>query len=173
MARAVTLVSLLTAAVLVLCACRSADDSQRRQSGTASGTPAGGTSGARAGTPAGSPAASGTAGAPATRPSTRPAGSMRAAAASTRPTAFTGTLRGSAVAIGGETTGWRLEGDGATGGMDVDVSKVRQRAQALDGKRVSVTGRMTTRSWPERGETQVLVADAIEEAPAPAAPGAR
>lgn len=102
----------------------------------------------------------------------RPA-SRRAAPAATQATSFTGTLRGDTVAIGGETTGWRLEGDGATGGMDVDVSKVRQRAQALDGKRVEITGRMTTRTWTERGEQQVLVAERIEEAPAkaPGAPG--
>jgi hypothetical protein len=86
-------------------------------------------------------------------------------AAATQPTSFTGTLRGGTVAIGGETTGWRLEGDAQTGGLDVDVSRVQQRARSLDGKRVEITGKMTTRSWPERGETQVLVADKIEEAP--------
>jgi hypothetical protein len=85
--------------------------------------------------------------------------------AATKPTSFTGTLRGGAVAIGGETTGWRLEGDAQTGGIDVDVSRVAQRANSLDGKRVNVTGKMTTRSWPERGDTQVLVAEKIEEAP--------
>jgi hypothetical protein len=86
-------------------------------------------------------------------------------AAATQPTSFTGTLRGSAAAIGGETTGWRLEGDAQTGGIDVDVSKVQQRARSLDGKRVEITGKMTTRSWPERGQTQVLIADKIDEAP--------
>ena len=81
----------------------------------------------------------------------------------TRPTSFTGTLRGGMVAIGGETTGWRLIGDGQTGGIDVDVSKIEQRAKALDGKRVTVTGKMTTRGYPERGRVQVLVAERIEE----------
>jgi hypothetical protein len=76
-------------------------------------------------------------------------------------------LRGGAVAIGAETTGWRLEGDGQTGGIDVDVSKVRDQARQLDGKRVTVNGKMTKRSWPERGETQVLVADTIKPAPQP------
>ena len=99
------------------------------------------------------------------------AASRQAAPAATQPTSYTGTLRGGTVAIGGETTGWRLEGDGATGGMDVDVSKVRQRARVLDGRRVEITGRMTTKSWTERGEQQVLVAERIEEAP-PKAPGA-
>jgi hypothetical protein len=94
-------------------------------------------------------------------------------AAATQPASFTGTLRGSAVAIGGETTGWRLEGDAQTGGIDVDVSRVQQRARTLDGKRVEITGRMTTRSWPERGETQVLVADKIDEAPRKDGSGAR
>src|SRR5688572_25554089 len=51
---------------------------------------------------------------------------------------LTGTLRGGTVAVGGETTGWRLEGEGATGGMDLDVAKVHADAQRLDGKRVSI-----------------------------------
>ena len=93
--------------------------------------------------------------------------------ASTQPSSFTGTLRGSAVAVGGETTGWRLAGDNQTGAIDVDVSRVQQQARALDGKRVTVTGRMTSRSWPERGVTQVLVADRIEPAPQPGPAGAR
>ena len=82
-------------------------------------------------------------------------------------TTLTGTLRGSAAAVGGETTGWRLVGDGATGGFDLDVSRVRDRATELDGKRVTVSGRMTTRHWPERGDTQVLVVDRIEPASEP------
>ena len=53
---------------------------------------------------------------------------------------------------------------GQTGGIDLDVSKVRDRAKALDGKRVTVTGHMTDREWPERGTVQVLVAEKIEEA---------
>lgn len=84
-----------------------------------------------------------------------------------QPTSLTGTLQGRVAAIGGETTGWRLVGDGATGGFDVDVSRVESRAKSLDGKRVTVTGRMSTRNWPERGPTQVLVAEKIAPAPAP------
>lgn len=87
-------------------------------------------------------------------------------------TSFTGTLRGDVAAIGGETTGWRLEGDAQTGGFEVDVSKVRQSAKALEGKRVTITGRLTTRGYPERGSVQILVADRIEEE-RPAPPGAR
>ncbi len=80
-------------------------------------------------------------------------------------TTLTGTLQSGAVAIGGETTGWRLVGDGQTGGFDLDVSKVRTRAKQLVGRRVTVTGRMTTRAFVERGQTQVLVAEKIEPAP--------
>ena len=99
--------------------------------------------------------------------------STSAASAATQPTEFSGTLRGGAVAIGGETTGWRLEGDGATGGLDLDVSNVKQRAQALQGRRVNVSGKMASRNWPERGATQVLVVDRIDEAPRKEVPGAR
>ena len=88
----------------------------------------------------------------------------RAAAGAPERSGMTGTLQSGAVAIGGETTGWRLVGDGQTGGLDVDVSNVKDRAEALDGKRVTITGRMTERDWPERGKTQVLVAEKIEEA---------
>ena len=96
--------------------------------------------------------------------------SSRGAGHATAPaTSLTGTLRGSAAAVGGETTGWRLIGDGATGGFDVDVSRVAARARSLDGRRVTVTGRMTTRNWPERGSTPVLVAETIEPAPEPGA----
>ena len=87
--------------------------------------------------------------------------------ASTQPTTLTGKLSSGAVAVGGETTGWRLIGDGQTGGIDVDVSKVKARAKFLDGQRVTVTGRMTSRSWPERGDTPLMVAESIEPAPAP------
>jgi hypothetical protein len=83
------------------------------------------------------------------------------------PAAFTGTLRGGAVAIGGETTGWRLEGDGRTGGIDLDVSKVRDRAKQLDGNRVTITGKMTKRNYVERGETPVILAETIQPAPQP------
>ena len=98
-------------------------------------------------------------GAAAARPQSRPA---------TQPTSFTGTLRGHVAAIGGDTTGWRLEGDAQTGGFEVDVSKVQRRADALEGKRVTVTGTLTTRGYVERGLVQVLVADSIEEEQPPA-----
>ena len=111
-----------------------------------------------------------------TRPDTRPPARQSPgapAARSTKPAPqtdappFTGTLRGDVAAIGGETTGWRLEGDAQTGGIDVDVSKVEARAKQLDGQRVTVTGKMATRSWPERGQTQVLVVEKVEPAAPP------
>ena len=93
---------------------------------------------------------------PATAPATAPAGGPRE---------FTGTLQGGVVQIGGETTGWRLAGDGGTGGLDVDVSRVLDKAKDLDGKRVSINGRLTDKHWPERGKVQVLVAEKIAPAP--------
>lgn len=96
-------------------------------------------------------------------PTTRPAGA--AATPATRPTTFTGSLRGGMMAIGGETTGWTLVGDAETGGIQVDVSRVHDQAQKYDGKRVTITGRMTERDYVESGRTQVLVAEKIEPAP--------
>ncbi len=95
---------------------------------------------------------------PTTAPTTAPAGGPRE---------FTGTLQSGVVQIGGETTGWRLAGDGATGGLDVDVSRVEGKARDLDGKRVSINGRLVDKHWPERGKVQVLVAEKIAPAPPP------
>jgi hypothetical protein len=93
----------------------------------------------------------------------------RAMATTTQPTAFTGTLRGGMMAIGGETTGWTLVGDGQTGGIQVDVSRLQGQAQKLDGKRVTITGRMGEKNYVESGKTPVLIAEKIEAAAEPAA----
>jgi hypothetical protein len=82
-------------------------------------------------------------------------------------TTFTGVLQSGLVAIGGEHTGWMIAGDGAVGGVEVDVSKLREEARANDGKRVTITGRMINRNYTERGKTAVLVADSIRAAGKP------
>ena len=102
---------------------------------------------------------------PAIRQSAGATGRTTNRAPETEATPFTGTLRGDVAAIGGETTGWRLAGDGATGGLDVDVSRILDKARELDGKRVSINGRLMDKHWPERGKVQVLVAEKIAPAP--------
>jgi hypothetical protein len=91
--------------------------------------------------------------APATAPATRPAET------------FTGVLEGGIMAIGGETTGWRLMGEGESGQLEVDVSAVQPDAERLAGKRVLITGQIQTRDYVERGKVAVLVARKIENAP--------
>ena len=68
------------------------------------------------------------------------------------------------MAIGGETTGWTLVGDGAVGGIDLDVANVQDIAKRLDGKRVTVSGTMIDRKYVERGTVRVLQVKTIEEA---------
>ena len=82
-----------------------------------------------------------------------------------QPTTFTGTLQSGVMGIGGEHTGWILVGDGEAGGIEVDVSKIKQNARDLAGKRVSITGKMSDRNYTERGKVAVLVAESIIEAP--------
>ena len=84
---------------------------------------------------------------------------------STQPQTLTGTLRGGMMGVGGETTGWVLAGDGATGGIEVDVSRVKPQAKQLDGQRVAVTGMMRDKDYVERGTVRVLVIDQIRLAP--------
>jgi hypothetical protein len=95
--------------------------------------------------------------APGTRPSTNPAASQP------QQTVFTGMLRGRVMAVGAETTGWRLERDDGTR-VDVNVSKVRDQLDGMDGKRVVIHGRITTANWIERRRQQLIIADRIEAA---------
>ena len=83
---------------------------------------------------------------------------------STQMTTLTGTLRGGMMAIGGETTGWTFVGDGAVGGIDLDVAQVRDAATRLDGKRVNVTGLMVDKRYVERGTVRMMRVEKIEEA---------
>jgi hypothetical protein len=94
-----------------------------------------------------------------TRPTTKPI-----TPPSTQMTSLTGTLRGGMMAIGGETTGWQLVGDGATGGVELDVAKVRDHAKNLDGKRVTVTGMMIDKKYVERGTVRMMRVETIAEA---------
>ena len=83
---------------------------------------------------------------------------------STGPVSQTGTLRGGMMAIGGETSGWTLVGDGAVGGLELDVSRVQEAARRLDGKRVTATGRMVDKKYVERGTVRVLQVETLKEA---------
>ena len=75
---------------------------------------------------------------------------------------FTGRLESGVMAIGGESTGWRLVGDNESGGIELEVSRVRERAEQLAGKHVTVSGKMTERDYVERGRVRVLVVERIE-----------
>jgi len=83
---------------------------------------------------------------------------------STQPATLTGTLRGGMMAIGGETSGWSLVGDGAVGGIELDVSKVKDDAKRLDGKRITVSGRWVDKKYVERGTVRQLAVDRMAEA---------
>ncbi len=76
-------------------------------------------------------------------------------------TSYSGTLHGGMMAIGGETTGWMLVEEGQSGGLQLDVSRVRDTATRLDGTRVIVYGRMSQREYVERGPVKILVVDRI------------
>lgn len=77
---------------------------------------------------------------------------------------FTGTLEGGIMAIGAETTGWRLIGDGEAGALEVDISRIRDQVEQFNGRRVAITGQVISRSYVERGKVAVLVAHRIQPA---------
>jgi hypothetical protein len=72
---------------------------------------------------------------------------------------FVGALQSGWMAIGGESTGWALM-TGA-GSIEVDVSRVQDTAQALNGTRVRISGRLIDRQYVERGAVRILVAETI------------
>jgi hypothetical protein len=85
------------------------------------------------------------------------------------PVTATGTLA-RAMAIGGETPGWKMTLDPPLthqgkplAGIDVDPKSLD--VKKLDGKRVEAKGRVETRQGVERKSYPVLVLDSIREAP--------
>ncbi|HEX8523630.1 MAG TPA: DUF456 domain-containing protein [Tepidisphaeraceae bacterium] len=108
------------------------------------------------------------AGSPATAPSTIAAPATTATSPATTGGAmsntFTGKLRNGMMAIGGESTGWVLElADGSN--LDVDVSRVKEKADAAAGKNVTLHGEVITKKMVERGQVRLLVVDAVEAQP--------
>ena len=101
--------------------------------------------------------------APASKPSTRPT-TAPINPPSTQMTTLTGTLHGGMMAIGGETTGWKIVGDGAVGGVELDVSRVKEDAKKLEGKRVTVSGHMVDKKYVERGTVRMMRVERIEAA---------
>ena len=77
---------------------------------------------------------------------------------------FSGTLRNDAAAASSENTGWSLGTSAGQTIVMVDVSKVAEQAKALEGKRVTITGQMSTKKAANDTTVAVLVADDIQAA---------
>ena len=69
------------------------------------------------------------------------------------------------MAIGGESTGWRVRRRTAEGKREyVEVLLTAEVAQGVRANtRVQVRGTMQTRHYPERGDVNVLVAKSVIE----------
>ena len=78
---------------------------------------------------------------------------------------FTGTLESGWAAIGGEHTGWVLRNEDEAGSsIEVDVSCCAVQATALDGTRITVTGRWIDKQYVELGTVRILMAERVEAA---------
>jgi hypothetical protein len=74
----------------------------------------------------------------------------------------TGTLRTGVVAVGGETTGVVLRTERGTFDLDLGPSgELRGKAAGLDGKRVTVTGRLRVRPGVEAAERRVVAVETL------------
>ena len=93
---------------------------------------------------------SGTA-APSKDPVTKPADSSASKT-------YTGVLRSGFVGIGGESTGWMLEGAELDKPIEVDISAVPALAHEWQGYKVRVIGTIITKKYVERGNVPILVA---------------
>lgn len=75
--------------------------------------------------------------------------------------ALTGTLQGGIMAIGGETTGWRLSYTTKDGprSIEIDMSAIRD-AGKFDGKQVTISGTTVMKKYVTRGEVLIVKATA-------------
>jgi hypothetical protein len=80
---------------------------------------------------------------------------------------LTGKLQTGVVAIGGETTGIVLHSRGGSYELDFGKNKeLREKAEKLNGKNVTVTGSLTIRKGVEVKERRIVAVTAIQEADA-------
>lgn len=78
---------------------------------------------------------------------------------------FTGKLRTGIVAIGGETTGIIIETKKGAFELDFGEQKeLRQKAEKLDGKNVTVVGKLEIRKGVEVKERRIVIVTSLEEA---------
>lgn len=75
---------------------------------------------------------------------------------------FEGVLEGGRMAIGGETTGWVLHYQDATGAQSVAFDPGPFASSVYDGIRIRATGNIVMRSMVERGAVSVFVASQME-----------
>ncbi len=73
-----------------------------------------------------------------------------------------GKLKSGLMAIGGETTGWRLTYTTSKGKARIEVDmKAIKNAETYDGAEVTVTGRIVARQYIERGRVLILKAETV------------
>ena len=86
-----------------------------------------------------------------------------AAAAAAQTVTLRGTLHGSIVAVGGETTGWVLEVANAEERrrLEVDMQAIAEPERFSDIP-VTITGTLVTKDYVERGTVTILRAKDIE-----------
>jgi hypothetical protein len=78
---------------------------------------------------------------------------------------LTGKLRTGIVAIGGETTGTILETKKGTFELEFGKQKeLRQKAEKLNGKTVTVVGKLEIRKGVEVKERRIVTVTSLEEA---------
>ena len=77
-----------------------------------------------------------------------------------------GKLKGGLMAIGGETTGWRLSYTTTKGAAQIEVDmKAIKNAQSFDGEEVTVTGKIIAKKYIERGRVLILKAESVVAVP--------
>lgn len=75
---------------------------------------------------------------------------------------LSGQLEGGIMAIGGETTGWQLKFPG--GSIEVDMKAIGN-AEGFDGTNVSISGKVFTKNYVERGAVMILGAEKVDLEP--------
>jgi hypothetical protein len=76
----------------------------------------------------------------------------------------TGALRTGIMAIGGETTGTEILQGATSYELDIKDAALKRKAEELNGKQATVTGTLTIKQGPERGQRRIIAVETLEAA---------
>ena len=76
----------------------------------------------------------------------------------------TGAIRAGVMAVGAETTGIEIIEGGSAYELDIKDAAMKKKAEDLNGKQATVSGTLTVKVSPEKGQRRVIAVESLEAA---------